>query len=126
MDLKLNPDRDISIDINNIDSELRLYSPLFHRYLERKVRAEYNYELAREKHKDVSARISYEKKLSEVKITEKTLANYVQTHEDVQEAKQEELMAKLKYEKIKAFCEAFRAKKDALVNLSANQRIERG
>ena len=124
-DLQLDPAKDIDVDIHELERELRMYPLLFHRYLEKKVIAEHEYERAKENYKSVSASVGYRKKISEAKITEKTLASYVQIDPSVVKAKETELEAKLKFEKIKAYCEAFRAKKDSLVNLSANQRVEK-
>lgn len=122
--MKLDPNKDIKIDVNDLNSEFRQFPVLLYRYVERAKVAQNDYDDLKEGLKEARSREYVRIKTESGKITEKNLEALIDTSELVLTAKKEMLNAKRVSDSLNAFLEGMRSKKDCMISISANMRAE--
>lgn len=120
--MKLNPEVDLDIDVNELTSEFKKLSLLLFRYYKEKVEAEREYDSVKATLKEVRARIYKAVKESGEKHTEKSLEAEIDTNEDVIRVQQLMISAYADYNTWQGAVDSMKAKKDMLIQLGADAR----
>lgn len=122
---ELKPETDLDIDLNNMQEEFRRIGALIYRYSEKKAELVESYNNSKCVLNEIKGQKYKYLKTSGTKITENHIEAEIDSDREVivQYFKLHSIERDL--ETIKGFIEALKAKKDALIQLSADARIER-
>jgi len=122
--MKLDPNKDILIDMDNLNEDFRKHPLLFYRYSQK-------YAILSRKHDDLKENMKQIRSMEYVrikreigKISDKNTEAEVDVSELVIASRNEMLEARQEMDILKGFVEALRMKKDAMIQISANQRAE--
>lgn len=122
--MKLEPVKDLAIDVKDLTSEFKKLPLLLFRYYEMKADAERDHDKNKQVLKEIKAKISKEIRLSGVKHTEKSMEAEIDSHDDVI------MISNLVADSGRNLAtwiggvESLKAKKDMLIQLGADARKE--
>lgn len=123
--MELNPDTDLAIDVANISSELRNFAVIMYRYSQHRAKVEAQRDVAKAKLKEIRAIVRKRVKSdNSVKHTENSIEAEIDTDPVVMEAQMKLIRAEHDATTWSGAMESMRAKKDCLVQLSADRRKE--
>lgn len=117
-------EKDKLIDSTDLQNELLKLPSLLYFYGNKKVQAEYEYEVLKAKHEEVRSQEYIKYKSGPEKLTEANVKAMMDTAISVLNVQNKMLEAKRDLNTIKNYMETLHAKKDMLIQLSANQRKE--
>ncbi len=120
-----NPARDHIINVARLQEDLVAFPTILYFYTCKKADAEREYEASKFNYDEARAAVYLMTKNSGEKVTEKHLESILDIDTTVMSAKSNMLNSKHSFETIKGYVDALRAKKDMLVQLSADMRTER-
>jgi hypothetical protein len=123
--VELNPDVDLSIDINSLTSEFRQFPLLMYRYSQYRAKIETQRDMAKARLKEIRAE-AYKKAKSDVSVkhTQSSLEAEVDTDPAVMEAQKKFIRAEHDATTWSGAVESMRAKKDVLIQLGSDRRKE--
>lgn len=123
--MELNPEVDLAIDIDNLTSELRSFSPKLYRYYQHKAKVETQRDLAKTILKETKAE-AYKRLKSDPKVkhTEKSLEAEIDTDQQVMDAQRKFIRAEHDATTWNGAVDSMKAKKDCLVQLNSDRRKE--
>lgn len=124
-DFNFNPEKDHKINVARLQEECINFPTLLYHYSCQKAKAENLYESCKLAFEEVKSTVYIMTKQGGDKITEKHLESIISTDHKVIKAKNDMLQAKYDFEVLRSFVDSLRAKKDMLVQLSADMRSER-
>ena len=116
--------RDNLIDVSNIREELRDFPSTLYSYLENKSDLEASYESSKANYEMVRSQVYIEVKSTTEKVTEAAAEARINTDPRVLSAQDRMFKLKRDFETLKNYTESLRAKKDMLVQISADLRKE--
>ena len=119
-----NSDFDNRIDVANIREELTNFPPTLYSWLEEKSNQEAIYETSKALYEQVRAQVYIEVKSGGEKITESGVEAKIETDPRVISSRDRMFKARRDFETLKNYTESLRAKKDMLVQISADLRKE--
>lgn len=122
--MELNPEKDIEINVANLSEEFKKLPLLLFRYSEKKAEADYLYERDKELYNEARAIVFKTLKESGEKMTEKTVEAHIDTHPTVTALRDIMLQSRRDLETVKGFVESLKAKKEMLIQLGADARLE--
>lgn len=115
---------DISIRVEDLQEEFKVFPSLMFAYSEAKADAEEAFEDAKAAFKEAQSALYVQLKSSGEKMTEKHLEALIETSDVIRPLQKKMLKLKRDFETLKNFCDALRAKKDMLIQLGADARKE--
>lgn len=124
MAIKLDFEKDDTIDIDNLKEEFRRIGPLIRRYVEIWAEAGEAFGIAKAAHEELRSKKYLQFRSQEGKITEKTLEAMIDTDPDVIKAQRAMLEAERENKTIRGYVDGLLAKKDSLIQLGADARKE--
>jgi hypothetical protein len=124
--MELNPEIDLSVDVNNLSSEFKQLSLTLYRYYKQKAAVECLRDVAKARLKEVKA-ITYKriKSDSTVKHSEKSMEAEIDTDPAVLEAQTKFIRTEHDASTWGGAVDSMKAKKDMLMQLGADARKER-
>jgi hypothetical protein len=122
---KFNPEIDHTINVARLQEDCINFPSILYHYCTAKADAEEAFEASKLSYEEAKATVYLLTKQGADKITEKHLEAIITTDHKVLKAKETMLKAKRDFETIKGYVDSLRAKKDMLVQLSADMRSER-
>ena len=122
---ELDLDNDNTIDVTNLSEELRVLPSIMFGYREILAKAEEESAIKKAEYEELCAAKYLEIRAKEGKITESTLEAMIEVDLEVKAAKRAMLEAQRDYKTLDGYMESMRAKKDSLIQLSADQRKEK-
>ncbi len=122
--MKLNPEKDLDIDVKDLTSEFKKLSLLLFRYYEKKAEAEREYDKFKQTYEEIRARVYRELKVSGEKHTEKSLEAAIDANEDVLSIQNMMLDAKRDLGTWIGAVESMKAKQNMLIQLGSDRRKE--
>lgn len=123
--MKLNPEKDLEIDVSDLTSEFKKLSLLLFRYSKQKAESEREHDSLKATLKELRARVYKEVRASGDKHTEKSLEAEIDTNDDVIRVQQLVIDAYADYNTWQGAVDSMKAKKDCLIQLGADSRVER-
>jgi hypothetical protein len=124
MAIKLDPDKDLETDVNELQREFKRMAPLMNGWSEVRANAEEAVEIAEAELKELRSEKYIEIKSKEAKVTEAHVSAQLDVDPDIKKAVRNVITLRKDYETIKGFVESLRFKKDMLVQLGADARKE--
>jgi hypothetical protein len=124
--MELNPEVDLAVDIHNLTKELRDLSLTLFRYYQHKAKVESQRDISKAKYEEIQA-ITYKRIKSDtsVKYTEKAVEAEITIDPAVTEALMKFIRAEHDAKTWVGAVESMKAKKDMLIQLSADSRKEK-
>lgn len=122
--LKLDPEVDLEIDVNDLTSEFKKLSLSLFRYYKLKAEAERTYDINKATLKEVRARVYKQIKEGGVKHTEKSFEAEIDSNEDVLNIQNLVIDSNRDLNTWYGAVESMKAKKDMLIQLGADARKE--
>jgi hypothetical protein len=122
--MKLNPEKDLDIDVTDLTSEFKKMSLLLFRYYEKKADAEREYDKLKQTNEEIRARVYRDLRTSGEKHTEKSLEAAIDCNDDVLKIHDMMLDAKRDLATWVGAVESLKAKRDMLIQLGADARKE--
>ncbi len=124
--MELNPDLDLDVDLHNLTTELKRLSLLLYRYYKHKAKLEAARDLAKAVLKETRAEVYKEiKSDTTTKYTENGIEAKQDTDPRVMEAQRKLIRAEHDAETWVGAVDSMKAKKDMLIQLSADSRKEK-
>ncbi len=123
--MELNPEVDLSIDINNLSSEIRNLSVKLYRYYQHKAKVESERDMAKAILKETKAE-AYKRIKSDLKVkhTEKSLEAEIDTDPTVMTAQRRVIRTEHDATTWSGAVDSMKAKKDMLIQLNSDRRKE--
>ena len=119
-----NIEKDNKIDVAFLTEEMINFPSTIYSWLEEKATAESRYDYASSLYEQVRSETYLAIKASGEKITEANVEARIATNEKVREAELNMFKAKRDLETLKNYVESLRAKKDMIIQISADRRKE--
>lgn len=124
--MELNPDTDLSIDVNNLTLEFKSLSLMLYRYYQHKAKIEAQRDVVKAKLKEIRAVTRKRIKLdTNVKHTESSIEAEIDTDPAVMEVLFKFIQIEHDASTWSGAVESMKAKKDMLIQLGADSRKER-
>lgn len=116
---------DNEIDVAHLQDEFREFPSTLFAWCEARSEAEGAYDLAKAVYEEARSRNYMELKRSGEKLTENHVEAMIDTNEEIISLKRSTFKTKRDMETLKNFVESLRAKKDAMIQISADIRKEK-
>lgn len=124
MSRKLDFEKDNQIDVTDLNEEFRVFPSVIYGYRDIEAQAQEAYDLKKLELKELRSAKNLEIRSREGKVTESTVEAMLDSDPDVKKAVRDMLSVKRDLETLNGYVESVRAKKDCLIQLSANLRKE--